>query len=38
MEAQEKIKNLNDLRFALVEKQEKLLKEKAIHNELVKKG
>jgi len=29
---------LNDIRFALREKEEKLLKQKALHNELMKKG
>lgn len=38
LDSNEKIKSLNDLRFALLQSQEELLKKKAIHNALLNKG
>ena len=38
LDTKEKIKNLNDIRFALREKEEKLLEQKALHHELMKRG
>jgi len=38
IDTKEKIKNLNDIRFALREKEEKLLKQKALHHEMMKRG
>jgi hypothetical protein len=38
LDTKEKIKNLNEIRFALREKEEKLLKQKALHHEMMKKG
>lgn len=38
LDTKEKIKNLNEIRFALIEKQEELIKKKALQAELNKKG
>jgi len=38
LDTKERIKNLNDIRFALLEKEEQLLTKKAIQAEIMKKG
>jgi hypothetical protein len=38
LDTKEKIKNLNDIRFALIEKHEQLLQKKALQSEFMKKG
>lgn len=38
LDANEKMKSLNDLRFALLQKEEEILRQKAIHQALMKRG
>ena len=38
MDSQDKIKQLNELRAILSDKQEKILMDKAIHEEIIKRG